>query len=148
MSGEFLGKHTNAVNKSKWITIPAQFKKKFSPAAKQTVIVTIGPQRTIAIYPLDNWNKLMLDKNNSDDARQKEFIQKLRFWVRGEEKMETNGRIKLDEDHLKIAGIDKRVTIVGNGTFMTVWNPDRYEEYSKKMLEDFQDKFDEMDYQI
>ena len=57
MSGEFLGTFNNSVNKLKWITIPAVFKRKFDPKVNHTVIITLGPNTDIAIYPLDNWNE-------------------------------------------------------------------------------------------
>ena len=35
--------------------IPASFKKKFAAEANKTVIVTIGPEGTVAVFPLDTW---------------------------------------------------------------------------------------------
>ena len=146
MSGEFLGTYLNSVNKQKWITIPANFKKKFNTSAKLTVIITIGPENNIAIYPLDNWkDKIETLKNGA--TREKELLLNLRTFASSEQKMEANGRIKINDELLEISNIDKTVIIKGEGNFITVWNPDRYKEFRKKKLEAHRKIFNSLDYQ-
>lgn len=146
MSGEFLGTYLNSVNKQKWITIPANFKKKFNTSAKLTVIITIGPENNIAIYPLDNW-KDKIETLKKGATREKELLLNLRTFASSEQKMETNGRIKINDELLEIANIDKTVIIKGEGNFITVWNPNRYKEFRKKKLEDHRKTFNSLDYQ-
>jgi len=85
MSGEFLGTFENSVNKLKWITIPANFKKKFSTMAKQTVIVTIGPEDNIIIFPLDNWND-KVSKLQKGETREKTLLNNLRSFASSDQK--------------------------------------------------------------
>ncbi|KQC10691.1 MAG: hypothetical protein APR54_11740 [Candidatus Cloacimonas sp. SDB] len=146
MSGEFLGTFENSVNKQKWITIPANFKKKFSTMAKFTVVVTIGPEENIAIYPLDNWNE-KINQLKQGETREKTLLNTLRSFATSEQKMEPNGRIKIGNELLEIAGIDTKVIIKGEGNFISVWNPQRYLEYRKKKLENHRKMFNSLDYQ-
>ena len=146
MSGEFLGTYKNSVNKQKWITIPASFKKKFTPQAKQTVIISIGPEGNIAIYPLDNWNE-KIDKLKEGSTREKELLLNLRTFASSEQKLEKNGRIKINNELLEIANIKDKVIIKGEGNFISVWNPDKYEEYRNKKLEEHKKSFNSLDYQ-
>lgn len=146
MSGEFLGTYENSVNKQKWITIPANFKKKFSPMAKLTVIVTIGPEENIAIYPLDNWDE-KVSALKKGELREKTLLDTLRSFATSEQKMETNGRIKIGDELLEIGGIEDKVIIKGEGNYISVWNPDRYLEYRKKKLENHRKTFNSLDYQ-
>ncbi len=145
MSGEFLGTYSNSVNKGKWVSIPAEFKKKFTTQAKQTVIATIGPQKmNIAIYPLDNWKQKIAKLTNGSNEDKRLLIY-LRNFATSELKMETNGRIKISEELIKLVGIDKKVIIKGDGNYISVWNPASYENYRNELLEKFE--FDVMDYQ-
>ncbi len=147
MSGEFLGTYFNSVNKQKWITIPADFKKQFNPQAKQKVVITIGPVANIAIYPLDNW-QVKKDKLNSGSADDKELLMHLiTFASSSAQKLEINGRIKIGDDLLEIAGIKDKVVIKGEGNYISVWNPDRYKEYRDQQLEKHKRKFSALDYQ-
>ncbi|MBT3169411.1 MAG: protein MraZ [Candidatus Cloacimonetes bacterium] len=145
MSGEFLGTYSNSVNKGKWVSIPAEFKKKFTTQAKQTVIATIGPQKmNIAIYPLDNWKQKIAKLTNGSNEDKRLLIY-LRNFATSELKMEANGRIKISEELIKLVGIDKKVIIKGDGNYISVWNPASYENYCNELLENFE--FDVMDYQ-
>ncbi|HCX72928.1 MAG TPA: protein MraZ [Candidatus Cloacimonas sp.] len=146
MSGEFLGTFTNSVNKSKWITIPAAFKKKFSLNAKQQVIITIGPENNIAIYPVDNWNH-KISKLKQGGERDTQLLLNLRTFASAEQKLESTGRIKLSDELIEIAGIEKQVIIKGEGTFISVWSPERYKQYRRKKLEEHQKTFNSLDYQ-
>ena len=146
MSGEFLGSFLNSVNKQKWISVPSNFKKKFSTAAKQTVVVSIGPEANIAIYPLDNWKeKIEKLKNGSD--RDKKLLLNLRTFASSEQQMETNGRIKISDELLEIAKIDKKVVIKGEGNFFSAWNPELYKQFSRARMEDHMKLFNSLDYQ-
>lgn len=147
MSGEFLGTFSNSVNKQKWITIPSSFKKKFSPGSKQSVIVTIGPKSVIAIFPLDNWTEF-ISKLRSDKERGPALLRNLRDFASPEQKMEQNGRIKVDQELLKIAGVDDKVIIKGEGNYISVWNPDKFKEQREQRIKEHFDTYDSIDYQI
>ena len=146
MSGEFLGTFKNSVNKLKWITIPAAFKKKFNLQAKQTVIITLGPNDVIAIYPLDNW-KEKIDKLKEGSDRDKQLLSNLRTFASSEQKMEQNGRIKIGTELLEIANIKDKVIIKGSGSYISVWSPENYEQFRQKRLEEHRKLFNSLDYQ-
>lgn len=146
MSGEFLGTFNNSVNKQKWVTIPATFKKKFATSAKQTVIVSIGPEANIAIYPMDNWQKKIQDLSEGE-GRDKMLLLNLRTFASSEQKMETNGRVKISDELLEIADIKDHVVVKGEGNFISVWSPERYKEYRKKRMQEHMQEFNSLDYQ-
>ncbi|MFO7896208.1 MAG: protein MraZ [Candidatus Cloacimonadales bacterium] len=146
MSGEFLGTFTNSVNKQKWVTIPAIFKKKFTPTAKQTVVVSIGPEANIAIYPLDNW-KQKIDALRSGDGRAKMLLLNLRTFASHEQKVEANGRVKISDELLEIAQIKDKVIVKGEGNFISVWDPEQYKEFRKKRMQEHMAEFSSLDYQ-
>lgn len=146
MSGEFLGTFTNSVNKQKWITIPSVFKQKFSPNSKQKVIVTIGPAGNIAIFPLDNWNE-KIKSLQAGEEKQMKLLFNLRTFASSEQKVEQNGRIKIHDELLEIANIKGKVVLKGEGSYISVWNPNVYNEFRKQMLQEHKQLFNALDYQ-
>ncbi|HPR17172.1 MAG TPA: protein MraZ [Candidatus Cloacimonadota bacterium] len=146
MSGEFLGTFTTSVNKGKWVTIPATFKKKFSPQSKQTVIITVGSESNLAIYPLDNWQEKIGSLENGEEKDRKMLIT-LRHFAAAEQKMEPNGRIKISDDLLDLFPFDEKVIIKGEGKFISIWKPEAYKAYSLKLLEEHRSMFNSLDYQ-
>ena len=147
MADNFLGNFTSSVNKEKWITLPAQLKKKFSSGDKQTVIVTIGPKRNVAVFPLTNWNDYISTLKEKGDQRSRELIFNLRHYA-SEERVEPNGRVKIPENLISIAKISKKVKITGDGNYIAVWNPEQYQLFDNEILERHATKFNAMDYQL
>jgi DNA-binding transcriptional regulator/RsmH inhibitor MraZ len=64
-----------------------------------------------------------------------------------EQKLDSAGRIKIDDDHLLQAGISESVVLKGNGRFITIWTPEAYSEYLKKRMTSHSEMFDAEDYQ-
>ena len=147
MSGEFLGFYENSVHKMR-VIIPAPLKSKFSSAAKQTVICTIGSKnKSVVIYPLDNWNKLK-EKLKNGDERDKRLLRHLQYFACPEQQLEGPGRIRIGDLLLEITGIEDTVVIKGEGTFISIWNPDTFKTDREEMLKDHHRDFDSMDYQV
>ena len=148
MSGEFLGKFKSSVNKKKWIVIPAVLKKRFSSAARQTVVITLGPSgNSLIVYPVDNWD-LKLRSLREGGERKLKLRKRLIHYAQNHQKLEANGRVKVDEDLLKRAGITNKVIIKGEGDYISVWNPDNFKKYDEKLEKETGDLFDTMDYQL
>ena len=148
MSGDFLGKFKSSVNKKKWIVIPAVLKKRFSPNAKQSVVITLGPSGdSLAVYPLDNWN-IKLDNLKSGNERSLKLRKRLIHYAQNPQKLEQNGRVKVDEDLLAKTGIKNKVIIKGEGNYISVWNPENYKKYEEKLEKETGSLFDTMDYQL
>jgi len=137
MSGQFIGSSDNAISNNR-ITVPAKFKKKFSPSAKETVIVTVGLTNDhIAIFPLDYWNNLCQKlRNGSQDQR--EALQSY-FDYAEDQKIEAHGRIRLKNDILNMTGIKNKIIIKGEGSYFSLWEPEAFnakrEARRKRLLE-------------
>lgn len=147
MSGEFLGTFSLSVYKDKWIIIPAVFKKKFSPQAKQSVVITIGFQgNNLAIFPLDNW-KEKISSLETGGTKEKDMLINLRHFATTEQAMEANGRIRIADNLIDLIKLEDKVIIKGEGKFFSVWNLDAYEELNRKILENHIKNFSLTDYQ-
>ncbi len=146
MSGDFLGTFENSVNKQR-ISIPSAFKKKFAASAKQTVVVSLGPDMNVVVYPLDNWSLLMA-KLKKGNEHERELLVHLREFANVEQQLEGPGRIRISEDLLTIAGISDKVFIKGEGSFISIWAPDKFQERRLRMLSNHKKSFTTLDYEI
>ncbi len=146
MSGEFLGIFENSVHKQR-VIIPASFKKKFAAEANRSVVVTIGPDNTIAIYPLDSWADT-LSRLKAGDETSRSLRTHLMAFAMTEQELEGPGRIRILDYLLKETGITDSVVIKGEGHYITLWNPEAYQETRRKKLEHHRKTFSAEDYQI
>ena len=147
MSGEFLGVFENAVHNNR-ITLPAVFKKNFSAASKQSVIVTMGSDGTnLAVYPLDNWNALV-ERLKKGDENDKLFLNSLIDFALSKRELEGPGRIRIDTFLLEDVGITDSVVIKGEGDYISLWNPEKFKEERKKKLQYHSDNFKAIKYRL
>lgn len=148
MSGEFIGTiPDNAIHKSR-IMIPVKFKKKISLEANNSVIVTLGPKGTIAIFPIDSWQMTRKQLQNRQDDKAKKLLKNLFNFAMPEQVLEGPGRIRLSEELMKIAKIKDSVSIKGEGHYMTVWNSEILKDLKQTQAEEHIEEYDETDYQV
>ncbi len=146
MSGEFLGTFENSVHKQR-VMIPAGFKKKFSEEAKRRVVVTVGPNGTIAIFPLDCWN-ITLERLKSGNEHSRCLMTQLREFAMTEQELEGPGRLRISEQLLSEAGITDSVVIKGEGHYISLRNPEVYKQIRRQKLEYHREHFSSEDYQL
>ena len=146
MSGEFLGYSENSVHKQR-VIVPASFKKKFAPEASRSVVVTLGPNDTIAIYPLDSWRET-LERLKAGDDKARQLRTQLIDFAMLEQELEGPGRVRIHEQLLEDANITDKVIIKGEGHFISLWNPEIYNAVRKAKLELHRTRFSSEDYQL
>ena len=145
MSGEFLGYFENSVHKQR-VIVPASFKKKFADEAARTVIVTLGPNDTIAIYPLDCWKETLITLK-AGDAKARQLRTQLIDFAMTEQELEGPGRIRIHEQLLADAQITDSVIIKGEGHYISLWNPEVFNSIRKSKRELHRQTFSSEDYQ-
>ena len=146
MSGEFLGQSENSVNKMR-VIIPAQFKAKFSAASKQTVICTVGQNKEVLIFPLDNWNALTARLREGTEDEQNDLELMLHF-ASQEQQLEGPGRIRISDDHLDISGIKDSVIIKGEGSYISLWDPEVFSLYRAEKIKELQNSTRKRKYSV
>jgi len=146
MSGEFLGIFENSVHKQR-VIIPASFKKKLADEACRSVVVTLGPTNTIAIYPLDTW-KSTLERLKEGNDKAKMLRTQLIDFAMLEQELEGPGRVKIHDLLLQEAGITDSVIIKGEGHYISLWNPEVYARVRASKLKSHLEQFTSEDYQL
>ncbi|HNX01315.1 MAG TPA: hypothetical protein PLE74_06775 [Candidatus Cloacimonadota bacterium] len=134
-TGGFVGTYEVSVYKQR-IMLPTQFQKKLNAAAKQTFILTIGYDNTIAAYSLDNWTALVNRLQNGSEDDQ-DFLDDLYYYA-SEQQLEGPGRLKISDDLMRLAQVKDVVKVMGVGTYLSIFSPEHLEKRHKKIEENAQ----------
>ena len=129
----FLGRQVNTVHKMR-VVIPSQFKdilpeESTDPSESiKKVVVTIGPNREILVYPVKAWEEIYWHYVESDNEDLEEILD-----LAYTQTIEGPGRIRLSEDLQSLTGIKDKVEVVirGEGSHMSIWHPDTYQAFKK-----------------
>ena len=113
----------------------------------RSVVVTLGPNGTIAIYPLDSW-KSTLDRLKQGEDRAKQLRTQLIDFAMTEQTLEGPGRVRLHEMLMEEVGITDSVIIKGEGHYITLWNPEVYAKVRQSKLDAHRQIFSSEDYQL
>ena len=150
MANYFWGEQTNTVHKMR-VVIPSQFKSILpeesmdSKESIKTVVVTLGRNGEILVYPVKAWEKIF--KRNAE--KNKRFLKYHLKYVYTQE-LEGPGRIRISEKLQAITGVKDKVEAIirGEGSHMSIWHPDVYAEYEKTTDNIDPNEFDDMDYWV
>lgn len=121
----FLGEYTHTIDDKGRLTIPS----KYRPLLQAGLVVTRGPDRCIAVYPMDAWKELV-EKIKSLPKTPKPMRQytRLIFSAASDLLMDRQGRILIPSVLSRYAEIDSEVIITGMNDRFEIWNPTRWEE--------------------
>ena len=147
----FLGRQVCTVNKTR-VIIPSQFKdilpEESPDPAKESikrVVVTIGPNREILVYPVKAWEEIYWDYVESDNEDLEEILDLVYTQT-----IEGPGRIRLSDELQELTGIKDKVEAVirGEGSHMSIWHPAVYDDFKKKFKPAEERKSKSNDYRV
>ncbi|MEE9429851.1 MAG: division/cell wall cluster transcriptional repressor MraZ [Melioribacteraceae bacterium] len=127
----FLGSYKYSIDSKGRISIPAKMRKSLKPEANETFIMTIGTEKCIVVYPLDEWKKLnekILEKTEEfitlDDRARREM-----FSNATDDKFDTQARLLLPKHLIAHAELEKEALIIGVMNKIEIWDPKNYDTY-------------------
>ncbi len=130
----FLGQYAYTIDSKGRVTIPARFREEL----EETVVVTRGLDRCLAIYPLDVWENIAqkVTALPITDPRGR-TLRRIFFADAAQVEPDRQGRVLLPERLRSYAGLapTEEAVIVGLDRFMEVWNPERWERENISQLE-------------
>ena len=122
----FIGKATLTVDGTGRTNMPREFRKALPDSGKGQVVVTIAQGRTLALYPLAEWNRYMLDLETlGRDPEASRFRMRIMAMAKLSV-LDAQNRIALTSEQMKHAGLKNEVTFVGDGKRIRLWTPERY----------------------
>jgi len=115
----FLGEFIHAIDEKGRLTIPAKFRADLAAG----LVVTRGIDRCLAIYPLEEWNRLAerVSALPLTDRRARAF-RRLVFANAADAVPDRQGRVLIPPRLREYADLDSEVIVTGLNTYIEVWN--------------------------
>ncbi|HHC71412.1 MAG TPA: transcriptional regulator MraZ [Thiotrichales bacterium] len=128
----FVGANSLALDSKGRIAIPARYREELAVLCQGHLVVTIDTDPCLLIYPAPTWQKIAeaLLRVSTPNAMAK----RLRRQLAGnatEVEMDGQGRILVAPRLRKLAGLEKRVMLVGQLNKFELWDEDRWEDQNE-----------------
>ena len=115
------------------------FKKQLSPILQEGFVVKRAVfQPCLELYPMQEWNEVMLKVNslNRFVKKNNDFIRRFTADVRVIE-LDASGRLLIPKDLCQFAGIQKQIVLSSAINIIEIWDKDNYEKTIDAAAEDF-----------
>ncbi|MGL6237066.1 MAG: division/cell wall cluster transcriptional repressor MraZ [Segniliparus sp.] len=130
----FLGTYTPRLDDKGRLTLPAKFRE----ALAGGLVVTKGPDRSLAVYPRDHFadlaKKAAAASRSNPQARA--FV---RSFAAGadEQRPDAQGRVVLSADHRGYAGLGRDCVVNGAIDFLEIWDAQAWQRYAEENEESY-----------
>ncbi len=120
----FHGAYTRAVDTKGRFALPFRFRQGGSGPAEEKYVVARGADGSLSLLPytvwIANFNRMRQGKPGADlRANLRRMSQKSLVL-----EPDSQGRVAVSPEFLSDCGIAKKVTVVGMGSYMELWDPD------------------------
>jgi MraZ protein len=124
----FIGTHQQTVDSQGRVALPAKFRRLLSPEDQEAMVLTIGREPCLLLYPQSEWNRVAdaLDAlpRNKDRRQAIRAISDNTQWL----ELDSNGRVTIPRGFLDQIEAEREVTMVGSLRYIEVWSRQRYDE--------------------
>lgn len=125
--GIFSGRYECKVDPKGRLALPARIKAAIPDFNGDTLVLRHGDDGCLALYPHVEFNKLLNQVNSlSDRDPLHRKIKRAFFEGMTEVELDSAGRFLIPKTFLQAAGIDKDASVNGMGSYVEIWNPDKY----------------------
>lgn len=133
----FLSTFTNKVDKKGRVSVPSQFRSMLKSKDFSGIIVYESPiNNCLEACDITRIERVIeaLDEKDPFSAEKDAFAT---TFLGGSAQLgfDSEGRVLLPENLIEIAGINEQAVFVGKGSTFEIWEPSRFEEYSKQARE-------------
>lgn len=126
----FRGIFHNSIDEKGRVSIPARFRDQIQNNHQTPLVLTLGFDQCLFLYPSDTWQTIE-EKLSSMDSLNAEVRQFQRTVMRATDEVDLDqqGRIVINPVLRKEAGLGKSVVIVGLLNRIEIWDKQKYESY-------------------
>jgi MraZ protein len=121
------------------LMISSAFKKQLSPILQEGFVLKRAVfQPCLELYPMQEWNEVMLKVNslNRFVKKNNDFIRRFTAGVRVIE-LDASGRLLIPKDLCLFAGIKKQIVLSSAINIIEIWDKDNYEKTIDDAATDF-----------
>jgi len=124
----FAGTYRVRVDDKGRLAIPASFRRQLPEGS----FISLGQDQILAIYPPERWTRLAVPLQDPLLAEEQRKLSRALYSRAVACEFDAQGRVSLSPDQRRLLGIQSPATVVviGNGSQVEIWPPDRWEAYS------------------
>ena len=137
----FIGEYHHNIDAKKRVMVPAKFREAFAGKKKIQFFLTRGPNRCIFVFTPDQWKhwEESLDSTTETKSLKSEVRDIHRAFYANARHVACDklGRIVVPQvlvDHAELKG---EIVFTGINRRMEIWSVERWNDYQKRILEDF-----------
>jgi MraZ protein len=137
----FIGQANAAIDPKGRVSFPKDLRQYLAPENEGRVVVTIGPEKSLVLYPLADWNQFAAEL-----AARPRTLQNNQFRIQvmahaKESILDQQNRITLSAKQMAWANLDADATFVGEGSTVRIFQPAHYSELYEQEIENFDQMF-------
>ena len=139
----FQGSYTRSVDDGGRFNLPFRFRKCGGAAGEESFVVTQGPDGLLVLMPHTEWlrafqrlRRSKLDKKKREELRRLSHNSEIVV-------PDGQGRVKVDPEALAQYGIQEKILIIGMGSFMELWNPNKHADHHASLTDPDQEFLDD-----
>jgi len=117
------------------LAIPTRHREALQAPANATVVITAHPDRCLLVYSLAAWDPIrdkLLAASSFDRAAAR--IKRLLVGNAREERLDAAGRVLIASELRALAGLDKQVWLVGQGSHFELWSDAGWQAEQEQMF--------------
>ena len=121
------------------VMVPTALKKQLAPVSTSGFVIKRAVfQPCLELYPMQEWNEVMLKVNslNRFVKKNNDFIRRFTAGVRVIE-LDASGRLLIPKDLCQFAGIKKQIVLSSAINIIEIWDKDNYEKAIDDAASDF-----------
>lgn len=123
----FAGSHHIAVDEKGRLAVPARFRQPLIDLCGAQLVLTIGPNPCVEIYPAPEFQRIVRDIQAMDDRGTAEKLKQVFVGFAVETEMDKQGRLLLPPMLRKRARLDGAAVVMGQDTRLDIWATDVWE---------------------
>ena len=124
----FAGSHQLSIDDKGRLAVPARFRQPLVDSCGAQLIITIGPNPCIEIYPAPEFQRIVRDIQAMDDRSVAEKLKQVFVGFAVETTMDSQGRLLLPPMLRKRARLDGSAVLMGQDSRFDVWATDVWEQ--------------------
>ena len=125
----YIGQYELNLDEKNRVSIPAKFRKTLEFNQESGLVLSLGLESCIAIYPISHWEKEIKRLNEFDTNKSvnRNFIRAIAANA-FDTSMDKQGRIIIPNHLKQYAALEKELIVIGVFDKFEIWNKDLYEK--------------------
>jgi MraZ protein len=125
-----LGEHEHTLDDKNRLTLPAKLREQLG----DRVVVTAGLDGCLDAYAVDEWDAQVRRIRDLDSlSRESRMMQRFVFASAVTAELDRQGRMVLPASLLKLAGIEREVTVAGVYDHLEIWDRAKWRDHRREL---------------